>query len=117
MEDYIQGMLDDLPSDMDESAIWAAANHLFEVNANDPVTLNEEEGAMFHTNVSKLLFLCKRARPDIQTAAVSFLCTRVKSPDVDDYKKLARVMKYLREMINMPLTLEGENMRVIEVVG
>ena len=32
---------------------------------------------MFHHNVAKLLFLCKRAQPDIQTS-VAFLCTRVK---------------------------------------
>jgi len=30
--------------------------------------------------------LCKCACPDIQTA-VAFLCSRVKCPDVDDYKK------------------------------
>ena len=48
----------------------------------------------FHHNVAKLLFLCKRARPDLQTA-VAFLSTWVQRPDRDDYKKLARAMKYL----------------------
>eukprot|EP00978_Attheya_sp_CCMP212_P016681 scaffold43944_cov59-Attheya_sp.AAC.7 len=98
---------------MDGKAISAAANHLFEVNGNDPVKLDEETGIMFHHNVAKLLFLCKRARQDIQTA-IAFLCTRVKSPDTDDYKKLARVMKYLRATINMPLTIEGTNMCIIK---
>ena len=50
---------------------------------------------MFHHNVAKLLFLCKQARPNIQTA-VAFLTTCVMAPDEDDYKKLARVMRYLR---------------------
>jgi hypothetical protein len=67
---------------------------------------------MFHHNDAKLLFLCKRARPDIQTA-VSFLCTRVKSPDVDEYKKLRRVMQYLRHTIDLSLTLEADNTKVI----
>ena len=43
-----------------------------------------------------------RARPDIQLS-VSFLCTRVRGPDTDDYKKLARVMKYIQGTIGLPL--------------
>jgi hypothetical protein len=113
MIDYIQGMIDELPADMNGHAATPAASHLFDVNNEDPNKLDEDEAIMFHHNVAKLLFLCKRARPDIQTA-VSFLCTRVKSPDTDDYKKLTRVMKYLRATIDMPLALEGENMRVIK---
>eukprot|EP00978_Attheya_sp_CCMP212_P046046 scaffold371638_cov90-Attheya_sp.AAC.2 len=71
-----------------KATILATANHLFEENVKDPVKLDKEKGILFHHNIAKLLFLCKRARPNIQTA-VSFLCTRLKSPDVDDYKKLA----------------------------
>ena len=33
---------------------------------------------MFHSNMARLLSLCKRAHPDIQTST-SFLCTRIKS--------------------------------------
>jgi hypothetical protein len=68
-----------------------AANHLFDVN-EDGEKLDEETAQLFHHFVAKLLFLCKRARPDIQTS-VAFLCTRVKAPDCDDYKKLGRTMK------------------------
>jgi hypothetical protein len=75
--------------------------------------LDKAQADMFHHNVAKLLFLCKRARPDIQTA-VAFLCTRVKGPDTDDYKKLARVIKYLRGTANMPLILEAENKNVMK---
>jgi len=45
-----------------------------------------------------------RARPDIQLA-VAFLCTRVQNPYTDDYKKLAKVMKYLELTIGLPLIL------------
>jgi hypothetical protein len=62
--------------------------------------------------VAKLLFLSKRAQPDILTA-VSFLCTRVKKPDVDDYKNLARLMRYLRGTTDIRLTLEYNNTHVI----
>ena len=35
--------------------------------------------------------------------AVSFLCTRVRDPGNDDYKNLARVMKYIHGTIGLPL--------------
>jgi hypothetical protein len=38
----------------------------------------------------------------------------VKNPDVDDYKKLVRVMRYLRGTIDMPLTLEADKMHVLK---
>jgi hypothetical protein len=61
----------------------------------------------FHTTVAKGLFLCKRARPDLQPA-IPFLCTRVKVPDEDDWKQLVRMMKYLQETKDLELTLEAE---------
>ena len=54
--------------------------------------------------VAQLLFLSKRACPYIQTA-VSFLCTRVRGPDTDDYKNLERLMKYIQGTIGLPLIL------------
>ena len=93
MYDFIDKMLADLPIDMDGTTRTPAADHLFTVNPT-PKPLPEETTIMFHHNVAKLLFLCKRARPDLQTA-VTFLSTQVKSPHEDDYKKLTWVMHYL----------------------
>jgi hypothetical protein len=112
MIDYIQGMLTEIPADMGGEAATAAGSHLFEVDPK-ATPLDEETATMFHHFVAKLLFLCKRARPDIQTA-IAFLSTRVKGPDVDDYKKLSRVMKYLRGTVSMPLTLEAQNMSIVK---
>ena len=47
-----------------------------------------------HRFTAKALFLCKRARPDIQPI-VSVLCTRVKQPTEKAFNKLVRMMKYL----------------------
>jgi hypothetical protein len=110
---YIENMLEEMPSDMDGEAPTPASNHLFQVNEKDPVMLDDDTATMFHHNVAKLLFLCKRSRPDIQTA-ITFLCTRVKGPHKDDYKKLVRVMRYLRGTAKMALTLEGDNTSIIK---
>jgi hypothetical protein len=109
---YIQHMIDELPEDMAGTSLTPAGNHLFTVD-DAAQKLDADTSIMFHHNTAKLLFLCKRARPDIQTA-VAFLTTRVKGPDVDDYKKLARVMKYLRSTADMPLTLEADNNQLVK---
>jgi hypothetical protein len=113
MFDYIKNMLDDLPADMDGEAATPAAPHLFQVNEENPEKLSEDRAQLYHHNVVKLLFLSRRARPDIQTA-VAFLCTRVKAPGTDDYKKLARCMKYLRQSAFLPLILEGGMTNIVK---
>ena len=68
---------------------------------------------IFHTNIAKLMFLSKRARPDVQIP-VAFLCTRVKEPDRDNWKKLGRIMKYLKGTIGLPLILSIDDTGVIK---
>ena len=104
-------MLTELPEDMEGLATTPAAEHLFKIN-DTPTYLTDEDAMFFHHNVAKLLFLCKRACPDLQTA-VAFLSTRVKKPDHDDYKKLAQAMKYLRKTITLPLTLEADDLQMV----
>jgi Reverse transcriptase (RNA-dependent DNA polymerase) len=112
MFDYVEEMLDELPPDMDGEAITPAANHLFAVD-DKATPLNADMAQFFHHNTAKLLFLSKRARPDIQTA-VAFLTTRVTKPDEDDYKKLSRVMKYLRGSTQLTLVLEAGDLAVVK---
>ena len=63
---------------------------------------------LVHSSTARLLFLGKRARPDVQTP-VAFLCTRVKVSDEGDYKKLERVMGYLYGKLYIPLILGTDN--------
>ena len=64
---------------------------LYSVPGNrDVFVVNEEASALlvseqkiFHMTVVQLLYLSKRARPDIITV-VGFLCNRVKAPMVED---------------------------------
>ena len=58
--------------------------NLFMVNESAE-KLNDNKRKLFHNIVDRDLYLTKRAIPDISTA-VSFLTTRVRSPDKDDWK-------------------------------
>jgi hypothetical protein len=88
-------------------AATPAADHLFKVNHTNPVKLNKEKAETFVHITMQLLYLSQRARPDIRTA-VSFLCGRLRHPDEDDYKKLARVVKYLDGSVDMSLVLSAD---------
>jgi hypothetical protein len=113
MEDYVEKMLADLPedADMDGESPTPAANHLFQVNDKQP-KVDEKKAQLFHTYVAKSLFLCKRARPDIQTA-VAFLATRVKECGEDDYKKLRRMIQFLRATKDDFLTLSANSLHSV----
>ena len=67
---------------------------------------------IFHNAVAKCLYLSKRSRPDIQTA-VAFLTTRVKEPDEDDWKKLQRLLGYLKGTSHLVLTLRDDGRGVM----
>lgn len=115
MNKYVKDLVNDAPSELSGTSPTPAANHLFdiEMKTSNIQLLTAEKKRIFHHITVQLLFLAKRARPDIQTA-VAFLTTRVKCPDVHDSKKLGRVIKYLRGTTDLCLTLESENLNVIK---
>jgi hypothetical protein len=76
--------------------------------------LEEEKRKWFHTKTAKLLYLAKRARPDILTA-VSFLCTRVQSATIEDAAKLARVLGYIRGTVDQVLYIRTAVRAVVRV--
>jgi hypothetical protein len=94
----------------ESTAATPAAEHLFKVN-DETTPLSERQATVFHNFVAKCLFLTKRARPDIATA-VAFLTTRVKASDEDDWKKLTRMIRYLRGSLELPLILRADSVPV-----
>jgi hypothetical protein len=54
--------------------------------------------------VAKLLFIATRACPDLQPT-ISFLTSRCSKADEDDWKKLKRLLCYIKDMIDLKLTL------------
>jgi hypothetical protein len=86
--------LAEMPEDMDGTATSPAADCLFRI-VEGIENLDETASEVFHATVAKLLFLCKRGRPDMQTA-IAFHCTRVQQPTKHDCNRLARVINTCR---------------------
>ena len=61
--------------------------------------LDEDRKEIFHSVVAKLLYITKRARPDIEPS-VAFLCTRVSRSSESDWLKLKRVLGFLQNSID-----------------
>jgi hypothetical protein len=94
MEQYITDVLKSVSFEEEiKKYTTPADSKLFETPPGE--LLSDSERKTFHTLVAKLLYLCKRTRPDIQLP-VLFLCTRVKEPTIHDKKKLYRILGYLK---------------------
>jgi hypothetical protein len=114
MVDYLKGVLGDFPEVISGTAPTPASEHLFDIRPDEERTLlNEEQARAFHHAVAQLLFASARSRKDIQTA-VSFLTTRVKQPDEDDWNKLKRLLSYIRGTVYMPLILKADSLSIIK---
>ena len=112
MDDYVKTMLNDAPSSMDGKAATPAAAHLFKINTVNPKLLDQERKDLFVHLVMQGLYLSQRGHLDIRTA-ISFLCSRLKCPDEDDYKKLTRLIRYLRHTLHMCLVLGKDDTDVV----
>jgi hypothetical protein len=90
----------------------AAPENLFIVN-EDCEKLPPDKKVQFHNLVAKTLYATKRARPDTCTS-ISFLTTRVREPDLDDWTKLTHLMKYIRGTRTMPLILSANGSHIFK---
>jgi hypothetical protein len=93
MPNYINGIIQEAPEDMREMAVTPAASNLLTIRDNKD-KLDDKRVEMYHHLTARLLYLCKRAHPDLQMT-ISFLMTWVTRPDKDDWKKLPMTQKDL----------------------
>ena len=107
--EFLQKMLNEFPDD-DDSFEYAtpAAGNLFSIDPESE-PLGEAMGRVFYTLTAKALFSCKRSRPDFQVP-VAFLTTRVRAPTAQDWRKLKRLIGYIRATIGLPLILMIDNL-------
>jgi hypothetical protein len=89
----------------------SAPDDLCVVN-DDAEKLSEEGSRAFHNLMAKTLYVSKRARPDVSTA-IAFLTTRVRAPDIDDWRKLSHLMEYLKVDRLHPLIMSADGSGVL----
>ena len=108
MFDYLEDVIVETNKDLKNSRSYYPGNdQLFQVDYESPSLLSKD-AELFFGHITILLFASKRARPDIQVCVI-FLCTRVKAPIEQDYKKLGRVISDLNETLHLPLVIEADN--------
>jgi hypothetical protein len=85
MTKYVKNMLNNFPVKLGKKDVakTPARDNLF--NLGTRAKLDTKRLEIFHTFVAKGLFLCKRARPNIQQA-ILVLCTRVRDPNQADWE-------------------------------
>jgi hypothetical protein len=88
--DYVREFIVAFGEDVNLKVSTPATKNLCTINTRSS-KLNKEQHEFFHSVASKLLWVAKRGRPDINPA-VSFLCSHVKSPTRKDWMKLKRVL-------------------------
>ena len=108
MVPYIKPLVTDFPQeDLLGPKVPSPWNeNLFKVDDKSP-KLSKEKAEKFHTVTAQGLFACKRARPDISPAIV-YLTTQVRNPTENDWWKLARMVKFLKQTANDRLTLSAD---------
>ena len=107
MREYVNELIKDFPASMTDNIECPWTTKLFNINEKSKL-LNKERRETFHTFVIKCMFLGKRARPDI-LVGISFLSTRVSMTNEEDWKKLIRVMSYLKHTKDIVLCLETDD--------
>ena len=110
MKSYLKEAIEMFPEEINDEVTTPAAPHLFEVNESCK-KLPESKRKILHQIVAKLLYVSTKARPDIHIA-ISFLTSRVSRADEDDWKKLRRLLTYIKGTIDLPLKLSANNLAI-----
>ena len=98
---YLCGMIEELEEalepygeTLDRDYPHPAAKWLFTVKPGIE-ELNEGKADIFRKFVAKLIWVMKRGRPDVEPTT-SFLSTRIKAPDKDNWHKFKRLMFWVK---------------------
>ena len=70
--------------------------------------LDEQQAQVFHNYVAQLLFTSMRFKKDINMI-LSFITTWARAPGEYDWKKLRRLLKYVKCTMQLPLVKSVKN--------
>ena len=112
MKEYLEESIVSFGEDLYKKTTTPAKSDLFKIDEMSK-RLDKDTSERFHHIVSKLLFVYKRARLDIELA-ILFLCTRVFKSTMEDWEKLRRLLSYLQYTINMPRIIGANGFEVLQ---
>ena len=98
MIDQLRDAIENVEVVIDTNAATPSKHFLFDVREHAEL-LDKKLSENFHMVVAKLLYIMKRTRPDLEPT-VTFLSTRVSKPTINDWKKLKRLLQFIRGTIN-----------------
>jgi hypothetical protein len=104
---YVKAMIDDFPDKLEGTGKYPWTNNLFVVDPKSKL-LDDKRKAIFHTFVMKGMFLCKRGRQDVQPA-IAFLSTRTTEPNENDWKKLKKMLMFLKATQDEVMCLSADD--------
>ena len=108
MKEYLKEAIANSGMGASKVAPTPAKKDLFTVDDGSE-QLDKRQGEIFHSIVTKLLYVSKRARTDAQLA-IAFLCTRVSCSTEQDWKKLIQLLQYFNGTLDMPLILGADSL-------
>ena len=103
MTEYIDQLEEDFPEKLEKNT-KAWSDKLLSIDKKSKRLCNEKS-EIFHSFVMKIMFLCKRGRPDVELG-VSFLSTRISESTEQDYNKLIKLLSFIVTTRNDALCLE-----------
>ena len=112
MTNYVKSMVEDIPEKLEGiGIIFPWTNKLFTVDPKSRKLANER-ARTFHTFVMKGMFLCKRARQDIQPG-IAYLVTPTTEPNENDWAKLIKLMIFLKATQNEVASMSADDTQSI----
>jgi hypothetical protein len=113
MTNYVKAMVTDFPEKLEGVGTFPWTNKLFTVDPKSK-KLDGKRAMTFHTFVMKGMFLCKRARQDIQPGIAFFLATRTSEPNEGDWAKLIKILVFLKAIQDEVTSMKADNTQTIK---
>ena len=111
MTDCVESMVKDFTGKLKEKATTPVAEHLLKVNP-DCEKLDEQRAKEIHNVAAQGLHVSKQSETNVQPT-MALVCTRVKDPDEDNWKKLCRLMSHLKDTLELCPTLRADQHNIL----
>ena len=110
MKKLLEEAIELFGEEVDEKITNPAHKDLFTTYDGTSKVLDMKKSDLFHSIVAKLLYVMKRARPDIEPT-IAFLMTRVSKSNERDWFKLKRLLGFIKHTIDDPRIIGATSLK------